>query len=472
MPKLLFFLKRPLVILLAGCLLILVLFPDPADALLQNALERARTAAMHGRADAAFQAVQEAVALDPALTRLDVAAGRLALEAGLNSEANDLLQAALAHNPDQLEATCLLGWVRLQQGQLDAAEQLQSPRCPNHNRFLASLRAAHLANGSLEQAYRIAELHFTYAPGNLEVLESYALVMAAASPDESLPLLRAVLENQEQPEELVLDLIRAIEDTAPESDSAYSLATVGQTFVRYQRWQLASGALRMALDLEPDYPEALAYLGYIQQQLGQDGREALQAAWEMAPNSTLSALFYANHLSASGEGAQAIDVLETALGQQPEEPALFAQLGHTYAAEGDIEAARNAFLQAVDLAPEDPHYWRALASFSLQAEVEVATLGLPAARNAYIQSDGSNPDRDLIGYAHLLLGDLDLAARLLSESIQSDPAFPSAWLHWGLLQQMRGNLEAAEFALDIAVRLEPNGPSGQRAARVLENIRR
>jgi len=465
-------LRQPWVLLAAVSVLLLVLAPQPNDAAVDDALTRARLNARHGNADAAYLALEEAMSLDPALETLDTTAGRLALHAARLTEAEQHLTSALARNAQNNEATCLLGWVRLQQGDLNEAERFQTAECDQHGSFLLALSDAYLASGEISQAISIAETAFEFTPGSSDALETLAMLKATAAPEDALPLLRATLENQDQPGGVILDLIRVIEDASTESSIAFSLAAAGQVFVRHGHWQLAISALDAALQHEPDYPEALSYLGFAMDQLGQDGLPSLETAWNLAPGSTLTAMFLADHWIRAGSPDQAVTILEDALQRSPQDPALHAGLGDAHTASGDVAAAREAYIQAVELAPDQAIYWRALAAFSIQTEVEVEALGLPAARNAVFLSQGASQDVELLGYAHLLVGNLSLAQELLADAILQDPTRASSWLHWGLLQHIQGHLDEAARAFEQAAALNPDGAVGLRALRLLENLNR
>ncbi len=181
-------------------------------------------------------------------------------------------------------------------------------------------------------------------------------------------------------------------------------------------------------------------------------------------------MFLGKHWLTGGDPELAIDAYEQAALLAPEDPLVAVDLGAAYAAVGELEAARLAFEYATQLDPRDPSLWSLLAQFSLDYEVQLEEVGLPAAREAakLLPSDAAALDR--LGYTHYLLGNQILAERFIRDAIEVDGNLASAYYHRGLLALSSGDVGDGRWALATAYALDPDGRYGNLALRSLENL--
>jgi len=77
---------------------------------------------------------------------------------------------------------------------------------------------------------------------------------------------------------------------------------------------------------------------------------------------------------------------------------------------------------------------------------------------------------DVLGYAQVLAGEPRLAIRLLRAAVDVSPYDPSPYYHLGLAYLTLEDGDRAAQALRSAVRLDPDGPIGALAERVLGNL--
>jgi tetratricopeptide (TPR) repeat protein len=174
------------------------------------------------------------------------------------------------------------------------------------------------------------------------------------------------------------------------------------------------------------------------------------------------------HWKSRGDLATALGEFEIAAFLAPDDPAVAAQLGEIYSDLGDLEAAEAAYRAAVDRAPTDPGFWLLLAQHSLGHEIEVDTLGIPSARQVVRLDPDFAAGWDALGFGHLLLGDTEVAGRLLHRALASDSSSAAAHYHLGLLFRVRQELDLAAAEWKACLVLDPEGPYGELARRALE----
>jgi tetratricopeptide (TPR) repeat protein len=146
---------------------------------------------------------------------------------------------------------------------------------------------------------------------------------------------------------------------------------------RLRRWPEAEADLRRALDLSPDQPDVLNYLGYTWVDRGerlQEGLAMIQRAVELRPRSgaIVDSLGWAYYRL--GDYAQALELLERAVSLEPADPTLNDHLGDVYWRVGRRIEARFQWQRALTLDPDDPDAIRAKLEHGLPAE--------PAAQSA------------------------------------------------------------------------------------------
>jgi len=450
-----------------------LLGPSPSPEPMREALREAAMAQEGGRPGSALAAVELALEFEPGDLNLHWQAARLAHAAGTPDVALNHLDAADRISPTVAERTCLRADSVLATGDPSAALALWgslSSVCPDAVNQHRGLAAAYLATGDIVGYERALSQLVELAPGDREALRSLALAKAARVPTESVPLLRAMDQGSENGDPLARSLIRAIEEARLEGNPAYSLAQVGQVLAQHGEWLASTWALQRALELEPDYVEARAYLGMSLDRSGQDGLAELQAAAAAAPQSALPHAFLGLHWRSQGDASKALAELETAAQLNPTDPAIAGELGATYEALGDPQSALAAYLYATQLAPQEPGFWLLLAQFSLRQELQVQTIGLPAARNAATLAPNDPAALDALGYSYLLVGNASLAERILTRSLALAPDRPSSLYHLGLLKLKQGDLTSARQALQSVIDLDPGGNFADLAQRALERV--
>ena len=473
MNRLLEVLAQRRIHLLLACVVLLVLGPTPGTPALPGAVQTAVRAQAGGHPEAALAALETAVALQPDLPGLHVAAAHAALEAGNGPAALDHLDQADRLLPPNPERTCLRGIALQLLGMQSAALetwQSEAATCLQQPDILGRMAALALECGDRRLRLETLAALSRLEPDNAQVLLDLGISQAVSDPNLALPHLRAARRVAGSSQGLASDLIQVILDSENASRPEYTLAQVGQALARSGHWREASWAFEHAVALEPGYSEAQAYLGLAYDRVGQDGLSALLAAAAAAPDAPLPQIFLGYHWKDRRDYDQALEAFTRAGELDPDNPAIAAELGGVYEAMADFASAKAAFLAAVDLAPQETGFWSLVAAFSLHNEIEVSTLGLPAARNAVALRPDDPQALDALGHAHFLLGDRTMAERLLRRALSIDPLRAETQLHFGMLRQAEGDPGSALAAYQIAQRLDPGGSVGEFATRLAQAI--
>jgi tetratricopeptide (TPR) repeat protein len=126
---------------------------------------------------------------------------------------------------------------------------------------------------------------------------------------------------------------------------------------RLGRWPEAESDFLRALELSPDQPDTLNYLGYMWVDRGErlnEGLGMIARAVQLRPQSgaIVDSLGWAYFRL--GEHERAVDLLERAVELEPADPTLTDHLGDAYWQVGRRTEARYQWRRALTLSPEDP----------------------------------------------------------------------------------------------------------------------
>jgi tetratricopeptide (TPR) repeat protein len=140
---------------------------------------------------------------------------------------------------------------------------------------------------------------------------------------------------------------------------------------RTGRWAEGEADLQRALQLSPDQPDVLNYLGYTWVDRGEhmsEGLAMIERAVELRPNSgaIIDSLGWAHYRM--GHHAQALDLLERAVALEPSDATLNDHLGDVYWRLGRRIEARFQWERALTFEPSDADAIRAKIANGLPAE--------------------------------------------------------------------------------------------------------
>jgi tetratricopeptide (TPR) repeat protein len=251
-------------------------------------------------------------------------------------------------------------------------------------------------------------------------------------------------------------------------DRAYQFVISGRALGAAGNWDLAAEAFRNAIAVRADYAEAWAWLGEAKQQQGQDGSSEIKKGLAISPNSALLQSLYGLYLQRQKQPKAALAAFVKAAALEPEDPGWQMALGGAYEQTADLVAALEHYQRAVELSPNEETVWQALASFCLRNSVDLAGIGLPAARKMVEMANNDWQSDDIAGQILLEIGNTVGAEALLKKALELDPTQAGPSLHLGLLYLQTDSRAEAYSYLNQAKTFDPGGPNGWQAKRLLE----
>ncbi len=237
---------------------------------------------------------------------------------------------------------------------------------------------------------------------------------------------------------------------------------VAQALMAQQIWPQAKQALEQAIRRQPQNGLAWAWLAEVQQQLAMDPSLALEKALQFAPQEAEVWGLRGMYFSRQNDWVAARDAWMQAVSLAPQRPDWLPSLALAQAQTGDLVQALETYRRATQLAPQEARFWYLLGAFCLEYNISLAGEGLNAALKAFLLQKEAPRYALLVGRYYLALEQPDSAHKYLSLARQLAPADAEIALYWGIWQAQYGQAEAARLALQQA--LTAASPTVQRQA--------
>ncbi len=452
-------------------LLILLLQVNPASLAVQKALRDAQSAREEGRPAAAAAALREVMTQEPWRGDLWEQVGRDELAAGRLDEAVTALQNAAANHTLTLDGRFQLGEAYFEQHQYPLVEAIWQSLLQEggpSQKIYERLAQLQRSQGNFAGSITTLRDWHKFAPDNPAVDFQLGLQLSVVDPQEALPLLLKAAKADSSYTAVVQTLRNGLADAVSTTNPAYAWLLIGRSLGSIEQWDLSAEAFQKVVQLEPDYGEGWAFLGEARSHLGSSGKAELERAHSLAPTSSLVNALYALYLRRQGDYPQALKFLEDVASQEPEEPTWEIEIASTLVAQGDLITAREHFEKAVQLAPNDTRYWQYLARYSVQYNVDIRGLGLPAARQAVLLAKKDPAALDTMGWTLVNLGDAASAERFLQQALDIDATYVPACLHLGQLYLQQQDSGRAYPLIKRAANLAGNDSIGDTARRLLQ----
>jgi len=412
---------------------------------------------------AAMQDAREAIALNQ--PELAVAALKNALEFAPNQpatwlqlaasykEAGDLPSAISAYEKagsldalspakkSELASLYILTW-DTEAAYTILAELAQNPQ-PDSSVY-SSLVTLQKQNGELELAKETLLKWTRDYPADASAL--YQLGVLSCMDDPGLALTSLARAAEADPQyQFAYDTLKPALLSQDTEHPAYNLVMLGRALGMVNEWEMAAKAFQTAVDIETEFPEALAFLSEALYQTGRDGSRQIEQALVINPDSIVANAIHAVQQRRLGNPDIALSALYRAAAQEPAQGIWQLEIANTLI---EMDAVAEAFPHlktAVLLEPQNIQFWKALSDFCAATGIHLRDEGLPAARKVMLLAP-DNPDSfDTMGRSLAALGDFENAIRYYQAAISRNPAHANAHLH---LAQVYLNLGKSQLALE------------------------
>jgi tetratricopeptide (TPR) repeat protein len=259
------------------------------------------------------------------------------------------------------------------------------------------------------------------------------LLLALSDLDRALTVLLRASELDSALDPAVQTLRTALNlANLSESDSE-RFVLIGRGLGLVSEWQLARLAFEEAIKLDESNAEAWAWLGEANQQMGEQGIEQLDHAFQLNAGSSTVRGLRGLYFQRSGNFREALTEFQTAAALEPENGMWYVSMGEAHARLGDLIRALEAYQKAAAVEAEDPAYWRMLAMFCAQNNVNIRDIGVPAAQKAVVLAGEDPVSLDVLGWLLTLDSRFEEAMRMLGQTLELDPENESAHYHLGML---------------------------------------
>ena len=392
-------------------------------------------------------------------------------------------------------AGILRGWSLVASGQGDAgiSTLLEAGRLaidhdggiPPYFRLHAALMAEHLGltseavqrvnglEGTLRGAHLVLQLAAFHARrGNMQTVES--IIDTRLSGQFNRRLVRAALEGQAgtmpDPHRMIADAIVAMALDERDDETSQSI----------------SARLRLSLFIDPDNEFTRLLMAQQMADFGQN--DAAVANLARIPSEgvygQLARLTEVSVIETQGDAGHAIDTMRRVVDMDPENAALYQQLGDIYRRHQQFLQSRNAYMSALDLGNDHGRLHRSLGvSLERLGETRAAETHLLRAieidpSDAYALNylgywwadEGRNLDEaiamienavsqrpdsgffvDSLGWVHFRLGDAPTAVGYLERATELEPSDPEITGHLGDVYWVLGRHDEARYKWRLAL---------------------
>lgn len=249
----------------------------------------------------------------------------------------------------------------------------------------------------------------------------------------------------EQKNYLWAALVPFTTDTPP----AKVAQATGIAMAQIELWPLAVYALSIAAEHPDDLTtearaETLAFLAHALAQAGRPALDLFEEAAALNPNSALPLFFEGIYLRRQGALNAAEISFQEALALDSLNAALYAEMGHTKLAQGDIAAADLWYQTAVQVAEENQlPFQLLLLNFYANRSYMIKEEGIPLAEKILEKQPNNAEVHDMLGWMQFLSGEADSGEKAFRQALELDPYFVSAHYHLARYYESTGLLPSA-----------------------------
>ena len=303
---------------------------------------------------------------------------------------------------------------------------------PSENLY-SRLAKVYKEQGNYSKAAEYLQKYVAFHSDDAAAHYRLGLLLALTDPKSALSELISASELDPQLDPAVETLHSALNAALQNDTPSERFVLTGRGLGLIQEWEMARIAFESAIQADDKNAEAWAWLGEAKQQANEDGTTELERAFQLNPNSSTVRGLRGLYFQRTSNFRSALTEFQTAALLDAKNPAWQVSIGETYSKLGDLIRALQAYQTATTLAPNDPSYWRLLALFCGQNNVNIKDVGIPAAEKAVILVNDDSASQDLLGWLLLLDKRYPETERILKQSLELDSKNASAHLHLGML---------------------------------------
>ena len=321
-------------------------------------------------------------------------------------------------------------------------EQALEQKNPS-DQLYSRLAAIDESDGDISKAAEDLKKYVSTHGENASAHYRLGLLLTLSDPNQALSELISASQLDPELDPAVQTLRTTLNLALLNSSTSARLVIIGRGLGLVNEWKLARAAFEQAVNADQKNAEAWAWLGEANQQMGAKGNKQLDQALKLNPNSPTVRGLRGLSFQRTSNFRQALTEFQAASKLEPKNPTWFVSLGESYAKLGDLIKALEAYQMATTLAPDDPSYWRLLAIFCGQNNVNVKDVGVPAAQKAVVLSKDDPASLDVLGWLLLMDSRYADAEKMFTHALQLDSQNASVHLHLGMLYLQMDNRASA-----------------------------
>jgi tetratricopeptide (TPR) repeat protein len=299
-------------------------------------------------------------------------------------------------------------------------------------------------NGDYAKAAQVLQKYVAVHPEDASARYRLGLLLTLSDPNKALTELIRASQLDPQLDPAVEILRSAVNQASLKSSASDRFVLIGRGLGLIQEWGLARAAFESAVEADGKNAEAWAWLGEAKHQAGSDGGAELDRALALDPSSTVIHGLRGLYFQRTGNFRSALTEFQAAAQLDPKNPSWQVSIGETYSKLGDLIRALDAYQAATKLAPGDAAYLRLLALFCAQNNVNIASVGVPAAQRAVILDKKDAGSLDLLGWLLILDQRYVEGKKILNQALALDPKDANVQLHLGMLYLQLNDRAAAQ----------------------------
>jgi tetratricopeptide (TPR) repeat protein len=258
---------------------------------------------------------------------------------------------------------------------------------------------------------------------------------------------------------------------ARDPNSLEALHGLVDVYFRNEKSADAFRVIQARLDRDPTNASLFLLKGeaLLRNKQPEEAEDFVERAVEMDGQNLSALVLLAQLESSRGKFDQSIRNYQRAIRLAPNSVQLYAALGSVLETQGNWPQAQSAYQRILSLQPEDSLAANNLACILLDHGGNVA-VALTLAQTARRGLPNLPNTADTLGWAYYHNAAYSLAAPLLEEAVEGRPSNGTYRYHLGITYEQLNDARRARAELEKSIRMDPKGPSAEKASRALNKL--